>query len=304
MRFSIVILFALSCVSAASAERYAGSVDTGQFQLTVESQFGSNFFFTGKPHYEFELSVDRSQNVTFHKFDMSYVGRLEFTGHPGQVYADIELGSSTNPGSIDMNPFPYDEHVFRSAPFAMGNLRIKGDYFNRGFESSFDEIFVQRNPGGQIGLSFADFPNSLQMVGGGLNDQHFSASAAVVQLEPLLQIDTVLVNMIHDAYLDVRLDPLPPLEVHDVVGDSNYDGRFDSGDLVTVFQAGEYEDAIVFNSTWETGDWNGDKEFDSGDLVSAFQAGEYKNDAVAVPEPVSVLMVLGAFAWAARRVTR
>ena len=43
-----------------------------------------------------------------------------------------------------------------------------------------------------------------------------------------------------------------------------------------VFQANEYEDAIVGNSTWETGDWNGDGEFTSSDYVVAFVEGFYR----------------------------
>jgi hypothetical protein len=58
-------------------------------------------------------------------------------------------------------------------------------------------------------------------------------------------------------------------------GDANLDGLFDSRDLVQVFQAGEYEDNRLINSTWATGDWNGDGEFDSADLVSAFQQNVY-----------------------------
>ena len=33
-------------------------------------------------------------------------------------------------------------------------------------------------------------------------------------------------------------------------GDANRDGQFNSGDLVQVFVAGEYEDGFVGNSTW------------------------------------------------------
>ncbi len=65
-----------------------------------------------------------------------------------------------------------------------------------------------------------------------------------------------------------------------LVGDSNRDGVFDSGDLVTVFVAGEYEDDIPDNSTFEEGDWNGDGDFDSGDLVEAFRLGHYVAGAV------------------------
>lgn len=61
----------------------------------------------------------------------------------------------------------------------------------------------------------------------------------------------------------------------DVVGDANHDGRFDSADLIQIFQFGQYEDSVIGNSTWDSGDWNGDGDFDSADLVAAFQAGTY-----------------------------
>ena len=53
-------------------------------------------------------------------------------------------------------------------------------------------------------------------------------------------------------------------------GDANRDGRFDTADFVQVFQAGEYEDGIDNNSTWEEGDWNGDGDFDTADFVLGF----------------------------------
>jgi hypothetical protein len=58
-----------------------------------------------------------------------------------------------------------------------------------------------------------------------------------------------------------------------LVGDANLDGRFNSQDLISIFQAGEYLDEISDNSTWEEGDWTCDGDFDTGDLVAAFQAG-------------------------------
>ena len=80
------------------------------------------------------------------------------------------------------------------------------------------------------------------------------------------------------------------------IGDSNLDGAFDSGDLISIFTAGEYEDGIPQNSTWSTGDWNGDREFDSGDLIAAFTDGGYEagpRAAVsAVPEPSSALLLV------------
>ena len=61
-----------------------------------------------------------------------------------------------------------------------------------------------------------------------------------------------------------------------VIGDSDGDGVFGSGDLVTVFRTGKYEDGIDDNATFDEGDWNQDGDFDSGDIVFAFQAGHYK----------------------------
>ena len=63
------------------------------------------------------------------------------------------------------------------------------------------------------------------------------------------------------------------------VGDVNNDWRFDSSDLVIVFQAGKYEDGIFRNASFEEGDWNGDGDFTSSDLVLAFQTGTYIRDA-------------------------
>ena len=67
-----------------------------------------------------------------------------------------------------------------------------------------------------------------------------------------------------------------PGETDLVPGDSNHDGVFDSNDFVVAFQAGEYEDDVPRNSTFEEGDWNGDGDFNSNDFVFAFQQGNYE----------------------------
>jgi hypothetical protein len=59
-------------------------------------------------------------------------------------------------------------------------------------------------------------------------------------------------------------------------GDANFDGLFDSSDLVRVFQGGKYENPRLGAATWTEGDWNGDGGFDSSDLVLAFQTGLYE----------------------------
>jgi hypothetical protein len=65
-------------------------------------------------------------------------------------------------------------------------------------------------------------------------------------------------------------------------GDANMDGEFNSGDLVSVFQKGEYEDDIECNSGWADGDWNCDGEFGSEDFVFAFQQGWYEKGPLAI----------------------
>ncbi|MCA9171379.1 MAG: hypothetical protein KDB23_27100, partial [Planctomycetales bacterium] len=61
-------------------------------------------------------------------------------------------------------------------------------------------------------------------------------------------------------------------------GDANLDGIFNSRDLVAIFQAGQYEDDLIGNSTWSEGDWNCDGEFTTSDLVLAFQRGIYSTE--------------------------
>lgn len=83
-----------------------------------------------------------------------------------------------------------------------------------------------------------------------------------------------------------------PDDFGDVPGDSNRDGVFDSSDLVLVFAAGQYEDGIVGNSTFETGDWDGDGDFTTGDLVYAFSQGSYQSAAMPIQRRQGVAPLL------------
>lgn len=81
------------------------------------------------------------------------------------------------------------------------------------------------------------------------------------------------------------------------IGDANFDGEFNSGDLVVVFQAGKYETDTL--ATWDQGDWNGDQRFGSSDLVVAFQDGGYEAgpraaSLASVPEPSSLTLLLAS----------
>ena len=76
-------------------------------------------------------------------------------------------------------------------------------------------------------------------------------------------------------------DGSPGFAVSSPPGDANRDGIFDSSDLVLAFQAGEFEDDVDGNSTWEEGDWNRDGDFTTSDFVVAFQHGRYVESAEA-----------------------
>lgn len=58
-----------------------------------------------------------------------------------------------------------------------------------------------------------------------------------------------------------------------MAGDSNFDGVFDSSDIVAVFQEGLFESGQAAEAS--QGDWNGDGLFDTADFVFAFQNSRY-----------------------------
>ena len=94
---------------------------------------------------------------------------------------------------------------------------------------------------------------------------------------------------------DLREFVKAPEKLNAYFGDANLDGEFNSTDLIAVFVAGEYEDAIEDNSNWSEGDWNADGDFNSSDFIVAFQDGGYelgpRSALQAVPEPSSTILV-------------
>jgi hypothetical protein len=97
---------------------------------------------------------------------------------------------------------------------------------------------------------------------------------------------------------DLNFDDLEIL-VHDVrgtyFGDANFDGLFNSTDLINILAAGKYETGQA--AVWSTGDFNADGLFGTGDLILALADGGYENGAlppaaVAVPEPAAATLAL------------
>lgn len=70
-----------------------------------------------------------------------------------------------------------------------------------------------------------------------------------------------------------------------VFGDSNFDGQFNSTDLVHIFQQGKYETGAA--ATWTSGDWNADGFFTSADFVLAFTIGNYDGNLAATWASIS-----------------
>ena len=81
----------------------------------------------------------------------------------------------------------------------------------------------------------------------------------------------------HDTAINGRdLDYLVEDLFKTQVGDVNLDYRFNSSDLVAIFQAGHFETGR--QAHWSEGDWNADGRFNTSDLVAAFQAGGYEDE--------------------------
>ena len=125
-------------------------------------------------------------------------------------------------------------------------------------------------PGGEWNFPIRVMPGDFH-ADGRLNERDIEALAAAIRSgDPAFDLDGDGSSTSND--ISVLVQDL----MGTVIGDVNFDGRFDSTDLVVLFGAGEYEDTRTGNSTWTTGDLNGDGEFDSSDLVFALQFGSYQ----------------------------
>ena len=70
-------------------------------------------------------------------------------------------------------------------------------------------------------------------------------------------------------------------------GECRSEQEINSNDLIAIMAAGQYEDDLLGNSTWEEGDWNGDGDYDSADFVIALQTGLHEVKSPAVGNPLA-----------------
>jgi ELWxxDGT repeat protein len=201
-------------------------------------------------------------------------GRLYFFGNDGVTGSELWMYD------------PVDEGVFPVKDIRPGladSVDVSANMFMAGLVAVEDRVYFRANDG-QHGLELWT------------SDGTESGTSMVSDLRPgpIGSEPYAIANVNGTLYFGANdgVHGIEPWRLNDplttpVPGDSNRDGKFNSSDLLLVFQIGEYEDGVDNNSTFDDGDWNGDGDFDSSDLVVAFQAGTYVTDAsraLIVPE--------------------
>ena len=152
-----------------------------------------------------------------------------------------------------------------------------------------------------VGTSYGDFSSSWIAVaptpGSAPNTDDIPGDFNRDQLVNLTDID-LLCGGVRGAAGEFDLDNNGTVDTDDLlvlvetiigtgVGDVDLDGVFNSTDLIKIFQANEYEDAIDGNSTWSEGDWDCDGDFSTSDLILAFQRDSYTAAATPKTSPRS-----------------
>lgn len=218
----------------------------------------------------------------------------------GIANADLTLSYIAATGQVQVVNHGDPLTAFRLvSESSMLNYEVLDDFDGRFDVRSSDSVFrfdldgfanVELNAALPPQLSWFTLSNDLRidgarLGGGGLGNVRLTCSDCELDIDAFQQAmrDQVW-RADWDFTRDGRLDQADlRFLVHEMLysslGDSNFDGEFNSRDLVYVFESPEYEDDIVGNSVWSEGDWNGDGDFTSRDLVFAFADGKYSGGA-------------------------
>lgn len=279
-----------------TATNLVGGHVEGADGTTVKSAGGDRFTITRQESGSYALSIFEDDGTTKKNDD---AGMLILS------VADT-LGGNSELGSAAFMSYEYDE---ASGDFIIESRELVEVESDDGFDG-----FGNRFAGSDADFYFAwvDFTNPLTLTASGVGD--FDGNG-VLEVSDLDALSAAVKDGSTEGIFD--LDGSGGVDLADVnywvaelkgtwVGDANLDGEFNSSDLVTAFEAGEYEDGVAMNSTWSEGDWNADGEFDSSDFVAAFGDGGYEvgpRQAVAVvPEPSALVLFLIAGALLLRRI--
>ena len=255
--------------------------------------------------------VDRISDVMKYIDISRYRDQLRSNELRAALTADFNrIGGGTNIGSVFGVTLVAHNGTPRSSPTEVTSLKrastaIRSDDdvstwetatvvlripFNSEFLQATLSVAENMEDGSEFAGHFADNASLEIYLRGDLNNDGHWGVEDIDQLAAALRNGTVTERMNINENGGVTLSDrrfLIEQFVGSFFGDNTLDGKFNSTDLIAVFEAGEYEDSIVGNSTWAEGDYSGDGEFDSRDLVMALQTGKYESglgSPVQVPE--------------------
>ena len=216
-------------------------------------------------------------------------------------YLDGQLMSSAGGGGSQTDQLIPNSEIFSDSPMLVGRRATDGAPLS-GFVDDL-QIYTQALTAEDAAFLFA---NPGMTIAGAANPFDYNGDG-VLDIGDLDLLSAEVKAGTNNASFDVNGDGAVdstdiahyvegPDTLNTWVGDANLDSEFNSGDLVSLFSAGQFEDGIAMNSTWASGDFNGDGEFDSGDFVAAFAGGGFEQGpraaAAAVPEPTCFSLVL------------
>ena len=270
---------------------------TSALATTTTNDGNAGDFSVGKDHWQLTI-VDSAGDVVF-----GPVGEgAEWAG--GNVNSE-EAGSLEGPVGTEQAPLTLD--VWKA-------ITATNDFYDDTGSSSFGTANVDYDDVDKVFTAIQDLSALREQLGSGGPSGDFNGDGDLTSAD-IDALTAAILNPPADEQFDVdgngSVDNADrEMWVNELkntyFGDANLDGEFNSGDVVSVFRAGKYENGDNRDTSWTEGDWDGDMEFKSGDLVRAFQAGGYelgpRNSAAAVPEPTSALLVLtGLLLMATRR---